>query len=166
MSWRQGHVETHRYMCFTTLLMLVVDCLKIWLLTISPSSGQACRSSVSFPFESGLAYWPVLTNRMQWKRHCDLQYLRGLAASVNPLGIQPPCKEIQVRLDERSGENDGESSVSHRWRSTRHENEVIMETQPIPGFPAKHIHMNDLVSTTCPKRTVRQSPANSEIHEK
>lgn len=70
--------------------------------------------SVSLPLESGLVCWLVLTNRMQGKWHCDLQSLRGFAASVLPLGIQPPCEE--VRIDEGSQGREG-SSVSLRCSS-------------------------------------------------
>lgn len=75
------------------------------------------RSSL-FPLLLNLGWlWSVLINRMQWKRHCDFQPLRGLAASVHPLGIQLPCKEVQTKDPTEREKEEGRPSQPQMFQS-------------------------------------------------
>lgn len=75
------------------------------------------RSSL-FPLLLNLGWlWSVLINRMQWKRHCDFQPLRGLAASVHPLRIQLPCKEVQTKDPTEREKEEGRPSQPQMFQS-------------------------------------------------
>lgn len=62
----------HRHVCFTVLLMRVIDHLIAWRLPVPPTPGQARRSSLC-PLHLTLGW--LLVDFNQWKGYCDFPSL-------------------------------------------------------------------------------------------
>lgn len=131
------------------------------------SSNQEA-ASISPAFESGLALWLALTNRMRWRWHCQCRAspLRGLEASSFSLleashsGLTADCKRQHKREIVLAEENCGIPTDSQH-QGPRHVAEVRLDIPP-HGAPDEPPAELSLVPDLC-QHHMGKNPLNHPV---